>query len=80
MNIASGILVFVIAWWLVFFMLLPLGVRAQNESDEANVPGTPESAPRNPMLVKKALGASVAAAIILGIFYVIMEYKLISLS
>lgn len=79
MNITAGIVVYVVAWWMVFFMMLPIGVEAQNEGDGDVVAGTPPSAPKNPNLLKKALYASIAAAIILALVYWAIETKAISL-
>lgn len=66
MSIVGGIIVFVIAWWLCFFMVLPIGVQGQWE-DDSTVPGTEEAAPKNPMLAKKALWAAAGAAVITAI-------------
>jgi predicted secreted protein len=63
MSLAGGIIIFVIAWWLCFFMVLPIGVRGQWE-DDSTVPGTEEAAPKNPMLAKKALWAAAGAAVV----------------
>jgi predicted secreted protein len=66
MGLASGSIVFVLAWWICFFAVLPIGVRGQWE-DDSTVPGTEEAAPSNPMLMKKVLWASVGAAIVTGL-------------
>ncbi len=63
MNIAGVIIVFVLAWWISFFAVLPIGVKGQWE-DDSTVPGTEEAAPKNPMLVKKAIWASSGAAVV----------------
>lgn len=73
MNIANIILVFAIAWWLSFFMLLPVGVRSQHETDDVQVAGTDPSAPVNPALGKKALGATVIAAVLTGLCMWVVE-------
>jgi predicted secreted protein len=39
----------VILWWLILFLLLPIGVKKQESVDFGNDPG----APKNPMLKKK---------------------------
>ena len=44
MSWLSGIVVFVIVWWLVFFMTLPVGVRRAGEVERGNDPGAPERA------------------------------------
>jgi predicted secreted protein len=66
MTLAAAFIVFVLAWWISFFAVLPIGVKGQWE-DESTVPGTEEAAPKNPMLLKKAMWASVGALVITGI-------------
>ena len=66
MTIASGVVVFVLGWWISFFAVLPIGVRGQFEDGEIT-PGTEEGAPANPMLLKKAIWATIGGAIITGI-------------
>lgn len=74
MNIATILLVFVIAWWMIFFAALPVGVRAQHEvEDEDGEPiteGTAPSAPVNPNLKKKAMWTTVIAVVVtIGYYY-----------
>jgi predicted secreted protein len=71
MSIAGGVIVFVLAWWLSFFAVLPIGVQSQFE-DDSTVPGTEEAAPKNPMLLKKALWASGGAAVITAVAAVVI--------
>lgn len=78
MNIATIILVYVISWWMVFFAALPVGVRAQNESNEDVVEGTAPSAPTNPNLKKKAFFTSIIALFITIGYYYIATSGLIS--
>jgi len=69
MNPASFILVFVITWWMVFFTMLPVGVRSQHEEGDTTVPGSDPSAPTNPALRKKALWTTCITAILTAIYY-----------
>lgn len=69
MQILTGIMVYIIFWWIIFFMMLPIGVVAQDESDEGVVPGTPGSAPTRPLLWRKAGAATLIAAVAWGIFH-----------
>lgn len=78
MNWATVILVYVIAWWMVFFAALPVGVRAQNETDEDMVEGSVESAPSNPNLKKKAIVTSIIAAFLTLAYYFLATSELIS--
>ena len=43
------IVIFVIVWWLVLFLLLPIGIQRDENVSKGNDPG----APKNPMLKKK---------------------------
>ena len=59
MSVTGFLIVFVIAWWLFFFMVLPIGVRPP----EKPMPGTVPSAPERPRLLWKALAATLFAAL-----------------
>lgn len=79
MGLVSGILVYVVSWWLVFFMSLPIGVQAQDEDGGEVTPGTPESAPKKPMLLKKALFASIGALIIWATLYWAIDNQMLNI-
>lgn len=63
MSIGGAIIVFVLAWWISFFAVLPIGVKSQWE-DGSTVPGTEEGAPKHPMMLKKVIWASIAALVV----------------
>ena len=68
MNWFSGLLVFVIIWWVVIFAVLPWGVRVPDQVE----PGHAPSAPAKPMLLRKFLITTVITSVIwLGVYYVI---------
>lgn len=79
MSPVTLFLVFTLIWWMVFFMILPLGVQAQNEDDEGIVEGTVPSAPRNPLLKKKIIWTSLISGVLTGIYYTIVLFDLITL-
>lgn len=79
MDIINGIVVYVILWWVVFFVTLPIGVRTGDESDEEIVPGSVSSAPVNPQIGKKMAITTFAAALLWSVYYVVERYELISL-
>ncbi|MFC4347681.1 DUF1467 family protein [Kordiimonas lipolytica] len=71
MGIPTIILVYVVAWWLVFFAVLPWGVRSQHETEEGVTEGTEPGAPANPNLKKKIIVTSlIAAALTVGYYFV----------
>lgn len=75
----SGILVFVITWWLFFFMMLPIGVQTQAEAGGEIVPGTVESAPTRPHLLRKAIAAAVLATMAVIFFDWFLDSQIITL-
>lgn len=78
MSIASHIVVFVISWWMVFFMVLPVGVKTPEEAGEDREPGAPESAPHNPRILRKMLITTAVAAVIWLIYWLIVKYDVIT--
>ncbi|WP_026987519.1 DUF1467 family protein [Fodinicurvata fenggangensis] len=74
MNWFTGLMVYIVVWWLVIFTVLPWGVR-RNENPE---PGHEAGAPENPMLGRKALVTTVISAVIWLIIYFVIEADIIS--
>ncbi len=74
MNVVTGILVFVMIWWVVLFTVLPWGVRVPDEHE----PGHATSAPSNPMLLRKALITTAISAVLWSVAYYLIESDLIS--
>ena len=64
MSIAGSIVLYVILWWVILFMTLPLGVRTPEEAGEDEVPGQADSAPTRPrILFKFALTTGITTAL-----------------
>lgn len=78
MNPVTIVLVFVIIWWLVFFMSLSFGVKAQNETEDGIAKGTIPSAPSDPKLKKKMLYSTCIALVLTVIYYFVATSGLIS--
>ena len=74
MNIFTGIMVYVIVWWMVLFTVLPWG----NQASENVQPGNVESAPERPRLWLKAGITTAIATLIWGIIYWIIASDLIT--
>ncbi|MEM7444908.1 MAG: DUF1467 family protein [Pseudomonadota bacterium] len=76
MGWVSGIAVFVMVWWVVFFAVLPWGVSSNTEPslEEGHAYGAPK---RPRLLLKIAVTSGISVLIWLAIFWVI-EAELIS--
>ncbi len=77
-GFVTGIVVFLLIWWMVFFTTLPLGVRSQQEEGDV-VPGSEPGAPRDPRLKwKMALTTTISSALWL-VYFVAFEFGFVSL-
>ena len=74
MNWFTGILVYVIVWWVVLFMVLPFGVRAAEDKGEGHMAGAPEK----PLLAKKAIATSLIAAVVFAVIWWLIDSDTIS--
>jgi|TARA_B100000767_G_C19270200_1_gene331011 predicted secreted protein len=72
MGLTGSIIVFVLIWWIVFFSLLPVGIKSQNQKFEKKIEGTDPGAPKNPKIGLKFLCTTIITAIIfIGIYYMV---------
>lgn len=70
MNILTGVVVYVLVWWVTLFTVLPLWVTPSEPGEPGHDPG----APQRPMLLRKALLTTAIAGVIwLGIHLVVVE-------
>lgn len=74
MNWFTGIMVYVIVWWVVLFTVLPFGVKPAKDTGEGHMSGAPEK----PKLVRKAIITSLIAAVVFAAIYGLIESDLIS--
>ena len=71
------IAIYIFIWWTALFAVLPFGVRTQQEEGSV-VPGTPESAPAKPRLVRVVIINTIIATLVFAIVYLIIKLKLIT--
>ncbi len=69
------VVVFSIVWWLLFFMLLPVGLEPSRTRGSRPDAGTPA----RPMLVRKALAATGGAVVVTAVLHVAALHGWISL-
>tara|TARA_B100000927_G_C16132057_1_gene335713 strand:+ start:87 stop:341 length:255 start_codon:yes stop_codon:yes gene_type:complete len=72
MSITGSIVVFVIVWWIVFFSVLPIGIKHSKKPFKNNLEGNDPGAPKNPNILKKFLYTTLITAVIfVGIYYIV---------
>jgi len=74
MGVASGIVVFVIIWWMILFTVLPWGVRREENPDDGHETG----APANPRLWLKFSVTTAISAVLWGVAFWAIEADWIS--
>jgi predicted secreted protein len=77
MTWTGAAIFFAISWWLVFFTVLPWGVRTPGDVGEAAEIGHATSAPIRPRLGLKALVTTGITAVLLAIFALVVHYDLL---
>ena len=78
MSITAALILFSVTWFLVLFVLLPVRLQSQAEAGHI-VPGTPGSAPADPMLGRKMKWTTLIATLITLALYVIITSGVITL-
>jgi len=66
MTITASLVVYAVLWFLSLFVALPIGERSQSEAGDV-VPGTPASAPEDPMMKKKLIWVTIVTTILWAI-------------
>ena len=79
MSVTFGIAIYLVIWWTVLFAVLPIGVRTQGE-DGAIVPGTPESAPAAPRLLRVVILTTAISALVFAGLWALVTYGVIDLN
>jgi len=63
MAITSALILFAVIWFMLLLMALPMRMQSQEQAGEI-VPGTPASAPVNPMIGKKMFWVTVVSLVL----------------
>ena len=72
MSITGSIIVYVIIWWIVFFSVLPIGIKHNDKQFNKNLEGIDPGAPKNPNILKKFLYTTLITTVIfVGIYYIV---------
>ena len=69
MGTTGAIIVYICIWWIVFFSVLPFGIKSQNIKFKDELQGNDPGAPNNPRIVKKFLMTTLITSIIFAVIY-----------
>jgi predicted secreted protein len=74
MNYTSALAIYALFWVMSFFVVLPFGVRTDEEMGVECTPGHAESAPHKFSFGRTALRATILSASLFGLFYLNYVY------
>ena len=78
MRVTTLIAIYFLIWWIVFFAVLPWGVKSQHEA-ESMERGTDPGAPQRPLLLWKIAVTTVVAAVLLVVLHAVWNAGLFPL-
>ena len=79
MSITGSLIVFISIWWIIFFSILPIGIKSQNAKFSDELHGNDRGAPKNPKIGKKFLTATLITSIIFLVIYYLVSQNYLNL-
>jgi|TARA_B110000467_G_C17946088_1_gene277470 predicted secreted protein len=76
MSLTGLAILYIIIWWVVFFVILPIDV---NRQKTIKIDGEDPGSPENPKILKKFMYCNVITTIIFVIFYLLMKFEHLNL-
>ena len=73
MNALTGVIVYILIWWLVLFTVLPWGSRSGGQSADHSLANSAGGAPETPNLRFKFLVTSLIAGIVWVVVYLLVR-------
>ena len=74
---ATGLaIIYIIIWWIVFFVILPIDV---NREKSVKIAGEDAGSPENPKMLKKFIYCTGITSIIFIIIYLLIGYEYLNL-
>ena len=79
MGITGSIIVYVMIWWIIFFSVLPVGIRSNKEVFQEKIEGMEPGAPKNPNIAKKFFITTLITTIIFSVIYYLVDIEFLNL-
>ena len=74
---ATGLaIIYIIIWWMVFFIILPIDV---NRQKPIKIEGEDSGSPENPKMLKKFIYCTGITTVIFVIIYFLIKYEYLNL-
>ena len=79
MGTTGAIIVYICIWWIVFFSVLPIGIKSQNAKLNIDLKGNDRGAPKNPNIGKKFLITTLITSVIFLVIYYLVSQNYLNL-
>ena len=79
MSATGSLIVYISIWWIVFFSVLPIGIKSQNAKFTENLHGNDRGAPKNPKIGKKFLITTLITSVIFLVIYYLVSQNYLNL-
>ncbi len=79
MSITGSIIVYVMIWWIVFFSILPVGIKSNKNFFKDSTGGNDPGAPKNPKIGKKFFITTIITSLFFIMIYYIVDLGLFNL-
>jgi predicted secreted protein len=76
-SVFTALAIYFVIWWISLFLVLPWGVRSQDESGEV-APGTDPGAPVLTNLLRKLVWTTIVATVIFAAWFVVYVNQLVT--
>ena len=79
MSTTGSLIVYISIWWIVFFSVLPFGIKSQNKKFSDELDGNDRGAPKNPNIRKKFLITTLITSLIFLVIYYLVSQNYLNL-
>ena len=79
MSTTGSLIVYISIWWIVFFSVLPIGIKSQNAKFSDNLHGNDRGAPKNPEIRKKFIITTLITSLIFLVIYYLVSQNYLNL-
>ena len=79
MTTTGSLIIYISIWWIVFFSVLPFGIKSQNAKFSDELHGNDRGAPKNPKIAKKFLITTLITSIIFLVIYYLVSQNYLNL-
>jgi predicted secreted protein len=76
MSITGLAVIYIIIWWIVFFVILPIDV---NRAKTVAIDGEDSGSPENPKILKKFIYCTGVTTIIFSIIFLLIKFEYLNL-